>query len=89
MADSSAIDPLKGLLFPYSLGTRYLYAAGAYSVWFTGIESFGNARVSASIAVEMPSDATSRAELLQIEADFWGVEPDPDTDQRYMVFYFD
>ncbi len=66
-----------------------LYAAGAYSVWFTGIENFGEARVSASIAVEMPADAASRAQLLQIEADFWGVEPDPDTDQRYMVFYFD
>ncbi len=66
-----------------------LYAAGAYTVWFTGIEEFGDARISASIAVELPADATARAELFQLEANFWGEDPEPDTDQRYMVFYFD
>ncbi len=66
-----------------------LYAAGAYSVWFTGIEEIGGARVSASIAAEMPADSAVRAELLRIEADFWGTEPMPDVNQRYLSFYFD
>ena len=66
-----------------------LYAAGANSVWFTGIESFGGAKISASIAVEMPSDASSRAALLQLEGDFWGEDPESDGDQQYLSFYFD
>ncbi len=66
-----------------------LYAAGAYTVWFTGIEEFGGAKVSASIAAELPADAGARAELLRIEADFWGADPEADVDQRYMAFYFD
>ena len=66
-----------------------LYAAGANNVWFTGIESFGGAEISASIAVEMPSDPSARAQLLQIEADFWGEDPKPDEEQQYLSFYFD
>ncbi len=66
-----------------------LYAAGANSVWFTGIEDFGGAKVSASIAVDMPSDPSVRAELLLLEAEFWGEDPQPDVDQRYLSFYFD
>ncbi len=66
-----------------------LYTAGAYNVWFTGIEEFGDAKVSASLAAEMPADEASRAELLRIEADFWGVELEPDKDQRYLAFYLD
>lgn len=66
-----------------------LYAAGAYNVWFTGIEEFGGAKISASIAAEMPADPVARAELLRIEAEFWGEDPEPDTDQRYLSFYLD
>ncbi len=66
-----------------------LYVAGAYNVWFTGIEELGGAKISASIAVELPTDSAARAELLQIEADFWGADPTPDEGQRYLSFYFD
>ena len=66
-----------------------LYAAGAYTVWFTGIEEFGGAKISASLAVELPADSLARAELFQLEADFWGTEPEADKDQQYMVFYLD
>jgi len=53
VADSSAVDPLKGLLFPYSLGTRHLYAAGPCTPLFTNNETnmpavFGNNAVSRS-----------------------------------------
>ena len=53
VADSSNIDPLKGLLFPYSLGTRYLYAAGPCTPRFTNNETnmpatFGDHAVSRS-----------------------------------------
>ena len=39
VADSSAIDPLKGLLFPYRLGKYYLHADGNCKAMFTNNES--------------------------------------------------
>ena len=35
VADSSAVDPVAGLLMPYSLGTRYLYAQAGGTALFT------------------------------------------------------
>ena len=66
-----------------------LYAAGARNVWFTGIETLGGAKISESIAIELPASASARAELLQIAADFWGEDPAPDEDQRYLSLYLD
>jgi hypothetical protein len=39
VADSSAIDPLQGLLFPYRLGTYYLHASGNGKPMFTNNET--------------------------------------------------
>jgi hypothetical protein len=39
VADSSAIDPLRGLLFPYRLGTYYLHASGYCKPLFTDNET--------------------------------------------------
>jgi hypothetical protein len=39
IADHSALDPLSGLLFPYSLGQRYLYAEGNAVPLFTNNET--------------------------------------------------
>jgi hypothetical protein len=41
LADSTAIDPLRGLLHPYRLGMRYLYAAGPCEALFTDNETNG------------------------------------------------
>ena len=72
------------------------YAAGAPNVWFIGIEQLGQASVSASIAVEMPSDSVTRSQILRTEAKFWHdpeSEDEPeltdDVGQRYLVVSFD
>ena len=39
LADSASIDPLRGLLRPYRLGKRYLYAGGACRALFTDNET--------------------------------------------------
>ena len=41
LADSTAIDPLRGLLHPYRLGMRYLYAAEPCEALFTDNETNG------------------------------------------------
>ncbi len=53
VADSSAIDPLKGLLFPYRLGKYYLHAHGNCEPLFTNNETnmpvvFGSEAISHS-----------------------------------------
>jgi hypothetical protein len=64
-----------------------LYAVGARHVWFTGIERFERASVSASLAVELPHDAVKRSALLRLSARFRGeLEPTPDLGQRYLEF---
>ena len=66
------------------------YAAGAKGVWFTGVEPLGGKNLSASIAVELPEDAETRARILRTEADFWEeAEPRPDVGQRYLEMAFD
>ena len=57
VADSSAIDPLKGLLFPYELGKYYLHARGNCTPLFTNNETnmpevFGPEAVSHSSYVK-------------------------------------
>ena len=50
----------------------------------------GQARLTASLAVELPSEATTRQKLLSLEAEFWGMEePSGDFGQRYLMFVFD
>ena len=67
-----------------------LNAAGAVDVWFIGIERIAGKNVSASIAVELPNEATARAQLFEAHAQYWqDTEPDPDTGQRYLEFAFD
>jgi hypothetical protein len=67
-----------------------LYEAGAPNVWFVGIGQLAGKHVSASIAVELPEDAATRARLLQTEADFWEEsEVQQDLGQRYLEFSFD
>ncbi len=65
-----------------------LHALGAEQVWFTGIEPFGGANLSSSIAAELPVDPDARAAILAREAEFLG-EPSPDVGQRYVEFAFD
>ena len=67
-----------------------LYHYGARKVWFTGIEFFGATSVTASLAVELPDDATIRRELLEREARFLGAtETAPDVGQLYLSIVFD
>jgi len=67
-----------------------LYREGARHVWFTGIERFGGASVSAGLAVELPQDAVKRSGLLRLAARFRGEpKPPPDLGQRYLDFAVD
>jgi hypothetical protein len=67
-----------------------LYSLGAPNVWFTGIDQFGGANISASIAVELSEDASVRQAILRKQAEFWEQpEPEPDVGQRYIMISFD
>ncbi len=67
-----------------------LYREGALHVWFTGIERFERASVTASLAVELPRDTVKRSSLLRLASRFRGeLEPVPDLGQRYLQFAID
>ncbi len=66
-------------------------AAGAESQWMVAIEEFAGARLSDTLAVELPKPGAARDRIFEIEAGLWGEhgEGTPDVGQDYLVISFD
>ncbi len=65
------------------------HAAGAEDVWMVGIEEFAGARLSDTVAVELPPPGPARDRIFGAEAELWGGEGTPDVGQQYLVVSFD
>ena len=67
------------------------HAAGASNVWMVGIEEFAGARLSDTVAVELPPPGLTREQIFAVEAAMWGDygEGTPDVGQDYLVVSFD
>lgn len=69
-----------------------LYTDGAEQVWFVGMEPLEeeNGIAASMMVARLPTNEQTRARLLQHHAAFLGQpQPDPDTGQKYLVFYFE
>ena len=68
-----------------------LHAAGADGVWMVGIEEFAGARLSDTVAAELPESGPLRERLFQVDAELRGGlgGATPDVGQDYLVFAFD
>jgi hypothetical protein len=68
------------------------YSAGAEKVFVTDIERVGNANVSASMVVVLPSDGSARKSVFEAESKFAkkiGEEPVRDVGQKYVHLALD
>ena len=68
------------------------YAAGAVTVYVTGIETLGGTEVTATILVVLPKDGSARTKMFEIANRFdetTDSDPEKDVGQKYLLFELD
>ena len=69
-----------------------VYAAGAVTVYATGIETLGGNEVTETMILVLPKDSTARAKVFEVANRFGETiqnDPDKDIGQKYLSFVLD
>jgi hypothetical protein len=68
------------------------YAAGAVTVYVTGIETLGGTEVTETMLLELPKDSAARAKVFEVANRFDETidsDPEKDVGQKYLSFALD
>ena len=68
------------------------YAAGAVTVYVTGITTLGGTEITDSVLLVLPKDTAARAKVIEVANRFWeNIQNDPEKDvgQKYLSFVLD
>ena len=68
------------------------YAAGAVTVYVTGIETLGGTEVTETMLLVLPKDTAARAKVIEVANRFAETiqnDPDKDVGQKYLSFVLD
>jgi hypothetical protein len=69
-----------------------VYAAGAVTVYVTGIETLGGNEVTETMLLVLPKDSAARARVIEVANRFGETiqnDPDKDVGQKYLSFVLD